>query len=374
MLDSCPNPACSEHNHHHANNAPPRERWFTEYGSYPTKNGRTKRYACKTCGTTFSSRTNSIDYYTKKSVSYKELQKEVVTSTSIRAIARKMNMSPGTIQNRISRLARQCIGVLDEILQHVSLQEYLAMDGFESFVLSQYHPNNINLGCGSASQYVYGYSYTQQNRKGCMTEVQKIRAEILHDSSIASLDYQMEQFRLLNIQMEPLISRSNTPIIVSTDKNLAYVEPIREMGAQVAHETVSSRATRDVNNPLFSVNYIDREMRKDLSEHARETLTHGKNVNNQLERLVIYLYDHNLHKTFRINSPVAQKHITHADMAGIPRKVVRHAKKGIYTHRKLYSQVSSYLSWVNRLLWLRLFRTPEEQEGHYHYVPKFVQM
>ena len=372
MLDSCPNPACLEHHHHDTKLAPPRERWFTEYGYYPTKNGRTKRYACKTCGTTFSSRTNSIDYYTKKAVSYRKLHKEVVTSTSIRAIARKMNMSPGTIQNRISRFSRQCMVVLDEILQDISLQEDIALDGFESFVLSQYHPNNINLGCGSTSQYVYGFSYTQQNRKGRMTDSQKVRAKSLHDASIASIEYQKQQFRLLLIQLEPLITRCTEPIVISTDMNLSYFEPIKEMGSQVVHNVVSSRVTRDTHNPLYSVNYIDREIRKDLSEHARETLTHGKNVNNQLERLVIYLFDHNLYKSYRINNPVSESHITHADMAGIPREVVKKATRSIYTHRKLYSSASPFLSWVNRMLWFRLFSTPEEQEGHYHHIPKFM--
>lgn len=372
---SCMNPDCPEH---HPQSKPQRKgarkRWYIKYGTYISKNkGLIRRYKCTSCGRYFSDQTGAIDYYEKRSISYRRLQKELSTSTSIRAISRKLHRTPGTIQNRVSRLARQFAAALDEIAESILIQENLAMDGFESFVVSQFHPNNINLACGNDSQYVYGFSYTQINRKGRMTPMQRERARDLHDSRIASLEYQKTCFKILTIQLERIIKRSpDKQIVVTTDMNLAYTEPIMDMGEQVVHQIVSSRAVRDVNNPLFPANYFDRETRKDLSEHGRETLTHGRNVNNQLERFVIYVFTHNLHKPYRINSPVGQQHITHADVAGIPRSVVKEATRGIYKRRKLYSQVSQHLSWMSRMIWFRLLETPEEVAGSWHNVPRFV--
>ena len=77
---------------------------------------------------------------------------------------------------------------------------------------------------------------------------------------------------------------------------------------------------RDRRNPLFPVNYIDRELRKDLAEHVRETVRFARNVNHCMERLWVYLLDHNVYKRFRINDRVGVER-SHADEAGASRAV-----------------------------------------------------
>jgi hypothetical protein len=54
-----------------------------------------------------------------------------------------------------------------------------------------------------------------------------------------------------------------------------------------------------MQNPLFPVNYLDRELRKDLHEHVRESVCFGRNVNRQMERLSLYLLYHNYLKAHR---------------------------------------------------------------------------
>ena len=65
----CPNPRCSMHDP-----AEPAHDFYFRIGfHHPKVAGRIQRYRCKHCGITFSDRTFSIDYYTKKSINYLEL-------------------------------------------------------------------------------------------------------------------------------------------------------------------------------------------------------------------------------------------------------------------------------------------------------------
>jgi hypothetical protein len=66
------------------------------------------------------------------------------------------------------------------------------------------------------------------------------------------------------------------------------------------HQRTSSRVVRNCENPLFPVNYLDREFRKDQACHVRETVQWSKTVNNTMERMMVYLAYHNLFKPFRI--------------------------------------------------------------------------
>jgi hypothetical protein len=46
-------------------------------------------------------------------------------------------------------------------------------DGFESFDVSQYFPNNITIMAGEESQFLYAFSHTTIRRKGSMRPDQK---------------------------------------------------------------------------------------------------------------------------------------------------------------------------------------------------------
>jgi len=62
------------------------------------------------------------------------------------------------------------------------------------------------------------------------------------------------------------------------------------------HRRCSSTAPRTVSNDLFSVNYLDRQILKDLAEHTRQTVQFARNAVNQMERLAVYRAYHNYFK------------------------------------------------------------------------------
>ena len=148
--------------------------WYVKNGTYQSfRTGKVQRYKCLACGTGFSTETFSIDYYAKKKVSYKIITEHLVTCSGIRDLSRILKVSCGTITNRIARLARQSMAVSANLCSSIKLAEDLVADGFESFVQSQYMPNNINILTGKDSQFWFVSDYAHLSRKGRMTKYQK---------------------------------------------------------------------------------------------------------------------------------------------------------------------------------------------------------
>ncbi|HUX52749.1 MAG TPA: hypothetical protein VMW73_18315, partial [Spirochaetia bacterium] len=171
-------------------------------------------------------------------------------------------------------------------------------------------------------------------------------------------------FSNLAVAIAKLADRSElSRITLWTDKKTAYRDALSGIPAirrriidhTFEHPTVSSRRARDVHNPLFPVNYMDREFRKGLAEHVRESTRFARNVNNSMERLWVYLGVHNYRKQFRLNTPVAERRF-HAIEAGIDRQRIDEALANLYSRRRLLTQEP--VRGCARNLWLRRYSTP----------------
>jgi len=372
----CPNPQCPQHNPKVVKNR--RRKNLTTFHKHGTRCtlafGLVQRFRCAPCGTTCSTQTFSLNYYAKKVINYQELQDLVVSSTSVRAVGRILSCTPATVINRCMRFSRQCAAVDAEILSQVDLAEDIVIDGFESYVESKYHPNNINIAVGSDSSFFYGTTYTQLNRKGRMTDEQKEKAVELKETHKLPVETTVTPIQLLCAQLSPLIasSKGKTDTTIYSDKHHSYPQPISELGSKVVHKQTSSHKPRTKENSLAPVNYADREFRKDICEHGRKTICYGKNVNNQTDRFTIYTHWHNYLKQYRINDPKEQKHLRHADMAGIATDVVHKATVKMYTRRKFVSHVWDSLSWFHKVWWVRLMQNPEAELGSRQYVPQYL--
>ena len=344
----CPNRECELHIDPRSSQAArlSRLRWFKRNGSYLTRvRGSVARFKCLVCGRGFSEQTFSLDYYVKRIIDYGEIRRSLGECSSVRAISRRLGCSCDSVTNRCSRFARQCISAHAQTLGGSTLSEDLAADGFESFTVSQYFPNNIHLLVGSRSQTVYFSDYVTLRRSGRMTEVQKRKRaafEKLYPTEKQGLT------RSFGELLEHLGSRmdqsDHRPLTLATDKKQEYRRALAANGhlsaaldqGQLIHTRVDSRAARTKRNPLFAVNYIDRELRKDLAEHVRETVRFARNVNHCTERLWIYFHDHNTSKRFRINDSVKLER-THIGEAGVGGEVVAKAEERLHSRRRFLS-------------------------------------
>jgi len=369
----CPNPRCE----HHFDEAGAYDGCWKHAGSYETLVvGSVPRFRCLACGKGFSARTFSIDYYTKRLFDMREIQRAISQSESVSSIARHLAGSVESIQNRVDRLARNSIAMHEQLLADLRLSENLVADGFESFDRSQYFPNNINLLVGKDSQFLYGVTHTTIRRKGRMSGHQKrVRGKLELSYLAPKQGIQSSFARLLEIIPARWDKSSKPELRLWTDEHQAYPRSIRQVPALVRgladgsfrHLTWSSKAPRSIGNPLFSVNYWDRELRKDLAAFRRESTCYTRNTANGLARLMLHLVYHNYQKPFRVG-PGRETEEVHAEMAGIKAGHISGLLGTLYTERTFLSKQT--LSAENRKIWLKEAVTPFKVRATY--LPKYA--
>ena len=361
----CPRPGCPYHA-----GAPPSLQWYRSAGWYDTRAfGTVERFRCTHCGKYFSTQTFSIDYYSKRTLSYPKLFNHLITTSSIRDMARDFSVSVDVILNKLSRLSRNCIASLQQLQREVILNENLAADGFESFTVSQYFPCHINLLAGMNSQLVYWVDYVTLRRKGRMTDKQRERRRQIEKVFRADPKGIERSFRRLYGRLSHLIcDGKQAGVVLATDEHPAYRRALkkhfslRALGKQLRFGKieVSSKRCRNRMNPLFSVNYLDRQIRKDMAEHVRETVCFGRNVSRSIDRLTIYLTYHNLRKPYR---EVRGDLRTHAEVAGVSERMVRSICYGMFTRRAFFSKIG--LEGRYRKMWMRDYPTPLKEREEY---------
>lgn len=360
----CPNPLCIYHHR-----SPPSSGWYAKSGTYPTAVfGSVQRYACHRCGMRFSSQTFSIDYYVKKRIDYHRLLNQLKTTSSCRDMAREFLVSTATINNRTDRLCRSMVSAHLRLLAGHTLQEPLVADGFESFTVSQYFPNNIHLLVGKDSQYLYGCNYVSIRRKGRMTEQQKQRRQELERRyRPGGLKH---SFAELLLDSSQLVEQSpKKPVLLYTDEKKEYVRALKSIpeGKAIHHIRINSHKPRTVVNPLFAANYLDRQIRKDQANHVRETVCFARNVNNAMSRLLVYFTYHNYLKAYRERERTKSAR-THAQVAGISAERIMKELRHVFTSRAFFSRSDITGFW--RDLWLKRLITP--LKAGRDYLPKYV--
>jgi hypothetical protein len=351
--------------------------WYILHGSYHTKAfGTVQRFTCGACGTGFSEQTFRLDYYVKRPVRYLRILRRLTSGCGIRDIGRHIGISHQAVLNRLARLARQATAVHAQLTSDLRLQENLVTDGFESFVASQYAPNNIHLLAGYRSQMLYSFDYAHLRRKGRMTEHQKREREKREQQLLHPRTTIYRSFTRIAGDLEELITGGlNERTVLYSDRRQEYKWVLRASpvlkewltSGHLKHVRISSRKRRTRENPLFAVNYLDRQIRKDCAPHVRETVEYSRNVNNCLAHMAVYQLQHNYRKPFRIDVPILEE-LRHAEVAGIARSRIDDELRSVFELRRFVTRVR--LTYSQMVVWFRMATTSDRWDGGYfpHYV------
>jgi transposase-like protein len=375
----CPYPGCP--NFYRFSETPDTS-WYHLHGTYLTEPfGEVKRFKCKACERTFSEQTFSLHYYVKRRIAVEDVLRYVSSGMSIRAMGRALDASTGTVENRISRIARQALVIHERAIEHTLLAEDVVADGFESFISSQYFPHTIQFLTGKESQFVYGFNDLMGRRKGRMREEQKQRRAALDrkvrfEPNAVRRRFAELLFRLLSLT--PFPSPTASIPTVFTDEHKGYVAAVQEVKRRLGlkadegflHVRISSRKARTTQNRLFSVNYLDREIRKDMAGHRRETTCWDRSRAASNERTAAYVFYRNYLKPFRITNRREPYPVTHAEVAGVKVFNMENDGKRFFSERFFMSREG--LNGFFREIWLKTLATPLKQGKEY--LPSYALM
>ncbi|MGB9686678.1 MAG: hypothetical protein ACPLYX_09300 [Rectinema subterraneum] len=316
----------------------------------------------------------------KRPIPLPDVLGRITSGESLRAISRNLSVSLRLVTNRIDRLARQAIALHAQALSSRVSTDDICIDGFVSFDGSQYFPSEIPIAITAHSQFVLDFSHASRRRSGSMTPAQKEKASLLYARCPLERGAIARSFReVLENALELQPPAPRRPFVLITDEKPDYQRVLHRLAAfrnqteerRLVHWTIWSKLPRTIHNPLFSSNYIDRELRKDLAHHHRETVCFNRNVANGMMRLSLYLLAHNYLKPFRIRAPQGSRPCSHAEAAGIPASWVR-----LFAH-SLTGGMRMFLSRLRlsatlKRTWEKGWKTPGNEKAAY--VPKYAFM
>ena len=288
----CPNPRCR---YHHAE----QQMWPWVRAGYYTRQAhphRIARFRCRHCRRHFSTQTFSTTYWLRHPDRLVPVAHRLVGGSALRQIAREFRASPQSVMNLAVRLGRHAL------LFHLAhrprgpIAEPLALDSFQSFEFSQYHPTLFHLVAGRTSHYFYGFTDSELRRSGRMTARQKRRRQLLEQRHGRPDPRSVEREVAAVLQ---LVAPRPQALVLHTDEHSDYPRALRRAGhLDVEHRTISSRAARTSRNPLFEVNLLDLLIRHSGANHRRETIAFSKRRQAAAERLWWFLVWRNHCKHF----------------------------------------------------------------------------
>jgi len=123
---------------------------------------RIQRYQCCHCRRYFSDQTFRSDYWLRRPDLLLPVFHRLLGCSAYRQIAREFGVSPQTVLTHAARLGRHCL-LFHEQLRPREIHEPVALDGFQSFEYSQYHPTLYHVLAG-VSHYFYGFTGAQTDQ------------------------------------------------------------------------------------------------------------------------------------------------------------------------------------------------------------------
>ena len=247
---------------------------------------RIQRFQCLVCQRFFSTQTFLITYWLKRADVVSTLLTKAVGCMANRQIARDIGVSPKTVDDQISRLARHCMLYHCRRIEHAPPPATVVVDGFETFEHSQYYPFHFNLCVDKHTDFVHSFTDSELRRKGRMTPEQKTRRRQLEDL------YGRPDSAAIRKQMEALLRDtvgSACAVTVHSDDHPAYPMAMKRLRAKVTHRITPGKDHRGVHNHLFPVNLLDLLIRHSQAGHKRETIAFAKRRAASAERLAIFV-------------------------------------------------------------------------------------
>jgi transposase-like protein len=247
---------------------------------------RIQRFRCKHCGVTFSSQTFAVTYYLKRPEILPQLMTKTAGGMANRQIADDLHVAPSTIDNQLNRLGRHCLLLHKQLMKRAPAPRTIAVDGFETFELSQYHPCHFHLAVDCHNGLFLSFFDSPLRRKGTMTPRQRAKRDAI-EARHGRPDPQAVRKDIAALLTD--VIGPAPEVTIRSDGHRSYPPAIRQLQGRVRHEVTSAKDYRDRHNPLYEINLLDLLIRHGVANHKRETLAWAKRRQGAAWRLMVFL-------------------------------------------------------------------------------------
>jgi hypothetical protein len=247
-----------------------------------------QRFRCKACGRSFSYSFFFLEYQAHVWGKNETIFTHHRMSVSVRESARQLGHSERMIRGRKKKMNRWGLLRHAKFCERLKVEEPIVYDGLENFSFSQYDPNNINQAIGKESFFIYDFNFSPINRKGKMTPYQALKKEKLEK---VYGPYPRDGLRTSTRRIfSRLLEKAEGGLTLYSDEHFQYRRVVEEdlKGRKIRHLKTSAKITRNFQNPLFPVNYVDLQVRQELAAFRRETIAFSKHSVAMLESYFLY--------------------------------------------------------------------------------------
>lgn len=212
---------------------------------------------------------------------------------SNRQIARSLSCSEWLVRSRIVKMSQQALLFQTKATKDLRIKEPIAFDGLENFARSQYEPNNLNHAIGRDSYFIYDFNFAPLNRKGRMSDRQKLKNDKLQVSlgRVPKTAIKISSLALFKRLLERRDEKEER-ITLLTDQHFLYRKALHSLGTKahlIEHQSVSSKASRTYKNILFPVNHTDLLTRQHVKAFARETISFSKTEGAMVQKYALFM-------------------------------------------------------------------------------------
>lgn len=284
-MKSCPNELCD-------NNLKPVAKWFVKIGYYKPKttNQKTPRYKCKSCGKSFSNRTNKININQKKPEINQLLFKLLVSGVSLRRSSEILNVQYNTVVNHFDYLAQQSKQLHTQFIKSVETS-FVQVDELETFIHSRAKGLSVAMVVRVKTSEILGFTVAKMPSKGKLAEIGESKYNWTKDER--SLKFQS---LLGSIQ-----HTFNPNITFKCDSHTSYRKWITNIVPnatlyQINANKVVSKGAYKPYDELFAINNTFARMRHDMNRLARKTWSTTKAISGLENHIWLFVAWNNKYK------------------------------------------------------------------------------
>ena len=251
----CPNRRCGAHRK-------PSPGFYRRIGTYQPqcRNEPIPRFKCRLCRRGFSRQTFRLDYRDKQPGKNGTLFQLLASGIGLRQTGRLVGLDVHAVQKKFRKVARHLRLLNRNLLPGLPAGRTYLLDELESFEFSSITPLTIPVLIERTSKFVVAVDVATIRRVAKAGSWRRRWLDRFEAKRGRVQDRGRNCVRRVFGRFAKLLGGNSADFV--TDEKALYGRFCRQrFGAQVAHQTVSSKLPRTVYNPLFAVNLTDAMLR-----------------------------------------------------------------------------------------------------------------